>query len=349
MERAQRAISFLRRHWITATVVFLLFVLLIASLVFRWSTGFGARTSTQTTITRTYSDGMETTVTGTTARGKTLWDWMELLIVPAVLAGGAVLFNQQVAKREAASKEDRYEEEALQRYLDIMSELLLGSSLRRDLKRASQDEVSSSLVNVAQVRTITVLTRVNRKRRDEVFNFLHTASLLRGRTTLLRYVDMRNVDLRNSILYSANLSGSSLTDVDLSGSGLSEADFSEANLSRARLDEAFMHDVNLTGANLYGANLDNSSLYGANLSKAMLLIASLRFADLTAANLTDAHLGSADLNGANLTDAKVTPAQLREAKSLEGAIMPDGRVYEPGMLDGLDDWPKPDESEQAGE
>lgn len=38
---------------------------------------------------------------------KTFWDWMQLLIVPAVLAVGAYLFNRSAAKRDAESRTAR--------------------------------------------------------------------------------------------------------------------------------------------------------------------------------------------------------------------------------------------------
>src|SRR2546430_17242879 len=69
-------------------------------------------------------------------RGKTLWDWLQLLIIPVVLAVGGYLFNYTTSRNErnAADKRNQTERElgldnqreaALQTYLDKMSELLL--------------------------------------------------------------------------------------------------------------------------------------------------------------------------------------------------------------------------------
>ena len=50
----------------------------------------------------------------------------------------------------------------------------------------------------------------------------------------------------------------------------------------------------------------------------------------------DADLRGAILNGADLWAAKnYTDAQLRAEKSLKGAIMPDGRLYEEWIKDAL--------------
>src|SRR5213592_265877 len=40
-------------------------------------------------------------------RGKTLWDWLQLLIIPAVLAGGGLWFNQMQKNREQQAIEQQ--------------------------------------------------------------------------------------------------------------------------------------------------------------------------------------------------------------------------------------------------
>src|SRR5438270_2744173 len=78
-------------------------------------------------------------------RGKTLWDWMQLLIIPAVLAVGGYLFNYSTSRNErnAADKHNQTEREiaqdnqceaALQDYIDNMTELLLEKNLRKSGK-----------------------------------------------------------------------------------------------------------------------------------------------------------------------------------------------------------------------
>ena len=73
---------------------------------------------------------------GTGLDQKTLWDWLELLIVPAMLALGGFLLNsiqhdrdQKRAETDRAIAEDRQRETALQNYLDKMTDLLLEHNL----------------------------------------------------------------------------------------------------------------------------------------------------------------------------------------------------------------------------
>lgn len=72
--------------------------------------------------------------------GKTLWDWMQLIIIPVVLAIGALLFNFTLSKSEQKAAHLRaqteheiavsnQQEDALQSYFDNMIELLLHEKL----------------------------------------------------------------------------------------------------------------------------------------------------------------------------------------------------------------------------
>src|SRR5215218_2210834 len=55
---------------------------------------------------------------------KTLWDWLQLLIIPVVLAGVGLWFNRQQREQELQTADRRAQEEALQAYLDQMSDML---------------------------------------------------------------------------------------------------------------------------------------------------------------------------------------------------------------------------------
>ena len=98
-------------------------------------------------------------------RQKTLWDWLQLLIIPAVLAVGGFVINltisrseQEATKQRAQSEreiaEDNQREAALQAFIDKLSELLLEKQLRQS---TPEDEVRK----IARVRTLTVLPRLD--------------------------------------------------------------------------------------------------------------------------------------------------------------------------------------------
>jgi uncharacterized protein YjbI with pentapeptide repeats len=222
--------------------------------------------------------------------GKTAWDWLQLLIVPLMLAAIGFWFTaqqdarqqqienqraQQVqkienqrAEAERELAEQRAQDEALQAYLDQMGNLLL----ERDL-RAS--EVDSEVRSLARARTLTVLSRLDPSRKTALMQFLVEAELV------------QRVDGREPII--------SLRGADLRDASLFNADLSHANLSNADLLEADLRDANLQGANLQGADLREASLIEADLSGA-----------------------------AGITNEELE----QQAISLGGATMPNGQKYE---------------------
>lgn len=296
---------------------------------------------------------------------KTLWDWMELLIVPLVLAGGVFYLNRSErnverqiadnrAKLEREIATDRQQETALQSYFDRMAELLLTQNLL-----ISDDE---EVRNVARIRTLTVLQGLDENRKKYILLFLHEAGLITKGKSI---INMFNANLSRVNLSGANLSqmnwmntypeGAGSRHIDLEGADLSNAVLSNTNLSQIKLSHANLRSADLHRALLLGADLSQADLRGANLRHAGLEFANLggadlRDADLEGANLTrlivnaqdfpvekailgyaeqeNANLYNADLSNANLNGAKVTDKQLASAKSLKGAIMPDGTKHE---------------------
>src|SRR5919112_3847262 len=108
-------------------------------------------------------------------RGKTVWNWMELLIVPLALAVIGLAFSvqqdarqqrveDQRAEAERELAEQRAQDEALQAYLDQMNNLLLEHNLR-------DSEPGSEVPTLARARTLTVLSTLDPSRKTAVINF----------------------------------------------------------------------------------------------------------------------------------------------------------------------------------
>jgi uncharacterized protein YjbI with pentapeptide repeats len=290
---------------------------------------------------------------------KTLWDWMDLLVMPIVLAVGVWLLNhaeraseQKIARQRIEEDrkiaEDRVKETTLQNYLDRMAALLLEHQLKET--EGKEDAVSLAIRDVAQVRTVTTLRTLDRERRNIVIQFLRDAKLAKF---ILSRVNLDGVDLSGAHLSGVNLSGTHLKKANMSGAylnsaNLSEADLREAdlrrailywaklsyakldkaNLSRAILISADLDNVKMSGANLEGADLSGVDLNGADLSGANLHSADLEGANLSCANLSMTNFHDAYLFHASLHNTNVTDEQLVIVKSLEETIMQDGSKHD---------------------
>jgi hypothetical protein len=143
------------------------------------------------------------------AYGITLWDWIKLLIVPAVIAGGGLWFNRQQREREVEIAERRAQDEALQAYLDQMSGMLIPNTDQPSLYKARPGD---SLSSVARARTLTVLARLDGNRKPRVVQFLSESGLIeRGHNI----ISLLLADLRK-----AKMEGASLREIDLRGANL---------------------------------------------------------------------------------------------------------------------------------
>lgn len=293
---------------------------------------------------------------------KTLWDWMELLIIPLVLAIGAFYLNRSEQDTEREIAKDRQQEVALQAYLDKMSDLLVNENLQKTKKKNIRD--------VARTRTLTVIRGLDGKRKGLVIRFLQEAGLINKQRPIiklrgadlrevelgwakLRNVDLSFTDLRNADLVLADLSDSNLENATLSYADLSWTDFSNSDMNGANLwgskmlftkfakaklnDVSFVKtetwQIDLKGAHLQGSRFMQADLKDANFTGANLIDATFRGADLFGANFNQTDLAGvnfryANMSRVNLQDAIISEEQLAQVRTLEGATLPDGTKHE---------------------
>jgi uncharacterized protein YjbI with pentapeptide repeats len=285
--------------------------------------------------------------------GQTVWDWLHLLsalAIPVVLAVAGLWFTAQLDERQRSIEnkraqaerelaEQRAQDEALQAYLNQMSQLMLD----RKLLEATQGDPVHTL---AQARTSTVILRLDAEHNESVTRFLIDSELAVRREAsarLLSEITLSQATLRDAHLPNADLSDADLGNADLSSAILGSADLSDANLGNADLSDADLSEADLSGAILGSADLSNAFLGGADLSGAILPNADLSDAYLGGVNLRGALLIDADLSGAKLG----TNEQLRAASSLEGATMPDGQTLRGDKMPNgptFEDWLKDKEA-----
>lgn len=249
-------------------------------------------------------------------QSKTLWDWLDLLIVPSILAFFAALtkwwldkaeekrnvrdqefkdylarrdreFEKNLVERTHTIEADRVREAALQSYLDKMTTLLF----KEDLRGETANPVAE---DVARIRTLTILRRLDGARKGMLLRFLYEARLIMKRISdpdvgyIRPIVKLELADLRGADLRGADLSG------------------------------AYLRETILSGAYMMHATLVATDLKRADLSK-------VHFED---AILLDADINEVDLSGADMRRASIKKNQLVRAKSLKGTILDDGTHYD---------------------
>lgn len=232
---------------------------------------------------------------------KALWDWLQLLIVPVVLAVGGFMLARKRERAERQTMLENQREALLQTYFDRMTELSFERKPEREGERQKERagiyesvyesdyediEQPAMTQSLAKARTTIALRSLDTARKGLLISFLSDSNMLKKalnnnlsganlQEISLRQIDLRQVNLQRAKMSgadcsSANLRSAHLEDADFGGAKLRGANLSDAYLSGALLDGADLRGANLSGANLTGAVLDGADLRGANLDGAIL-------------------------------------------------------------------------------
>jgi chemotaxis protein histidine kinase CheA len=243
------------------------------------------------------------TTTQKTDPSKTLWDWMSLLLAPAALASLGFWFQSsqeqaKAAKEEAAKKaeeaskeraeeqtrqekeraeeqtrqekeraEDRQREDALENYINSISDLLIGKGLstlvkqkEKSLLKQRQEDLLNAGLDVIRARTLSILRRLtdekdskptDAERKGSILLFLYDTGLIKSQSLL----SLSGANLRDAKLNGAKLNGANLMGAKLNGADLNGADLNGANLMGAKLHGADLSDADLSDANLLATDL----------------------------------------------------------------------------------------------
>jgi len=168
--------------------------------------------------------------------GKTLWDWLQILVVPVALATGALYID--IAASYIAA--DRQREESMNDYFREMTSLLLEHNLR-------QADKASEVRSIARVRTLTTLRKMDGGRKGFIMLFLSESKLISRDDPII------------------SLSGANLLRADLTGIELSNTDLQNVYLHQAKFDHTELHGANLTNAVLTEAKIEDTNLMDAHL------------------------------------------------------------------------------------
>ncbi|MBG1268535.1 pentapeptide repeat-containing protein, partial [Nostoc sp. WHI] len=232
---------------ITAGISLVSPVLASKSWAWKWAdwTGIGEDTIKKKSTERKGGENgsiEKVTFTDEDQSGKTLWDFLELLAVPFLLL---CLGNQLQHKDKEVADINFLREEALQSYLDRVSDLLINNKVNT---LEPNDPLLELIKNIIYARTLTTLRSLDKdgERKGIIIRFLVDAELI------------SNWDSIELSLSYASLKGAKLSSIQLSRVLLSNADLSNADLSNADLSNANLINADLTDANLINADLTDA-------------------------------------------------------------------------------------------
>jgi hypothetical protein len=233
---------------------------------------------------------------------KSFWDWLQLLIVPLMLAFAAfyLSYASETRDKEIAEKrkeqelliaEERKQQELLKDYFYKMQTLILAEKrLPKSNNKPTgspsldqnQPKLSPESQAIAKALTFAVLDELDGKRKGKVISYLADSKLIIEDPTLkskseinLEHANLKDIVLQGVVMpfvkiNNADMTNARLDNVDLSNSDLADSDLSEATLKNVKLIEAKVYRVNFTKTNLTGVNFSNTDLNNSNFYNATL-------------------------------------------------------------------------------
>lgn len=181
--------------------------------------------------------------------GRTLWDWLDLLAVPALLAAASLALGALQVRLETL----RAEEAAFRAYLDRIKTLDPSDPKQRAF---------------AEAHTLAVMTQVTGPRAGRVVLMLDRLGHIDWAAGALEGADLAGAEMKEMDLAGVKFDDANLREADLEGARLAGADFEGADLRGADLEKADASGADFSEARMRGADLEGTDLRGADLRQA---------------------------------------------------------------------------------
>ncbi len=247
-------------------------------------------------------------------RGKTLWDWLPLLLL-FVVAISIFLSVTRFATQQSVQQDRLVQQMTNEQGSTTQEEILQQQSMLQQIATPEASVIAQLGGLVDQEHEETLVAYLDR---ISALLISRSAPLLQSRPGSLErtLAQTRTTDILNS--FSADPIRKAVVIQFLHDVGLIQVNTGAQKGPIISLATANLASLTLTKANLASVNLDGANLSGATFTNVILTSSSLRGAILTKAKFTGADLAGADLSGANLEGADLTGANLKGA-NLGGA------------------------------
>ena len=198
------------------------------------------------------------------ARPITIWDLLDLFIVPLFIVIAAWVLSSSDKWVERNTESERQKQETLEKFYERISNLLLEKKLNKSNR-------SSNARNIARSWALAALQRLDASRKGEALHFLYRTNLIdKGAIINLNGANLRYSDLQNAVLVEAEIMGAYFSGSNLRGANLKSANFTGCDLRKVDLRDSILDDTNLSFTHLNRSDLRNLDLSVVNLKGANL-------------------------------------------------------------------------------
>lgn len=209
---------------------------------------------------------------------KTLWDWLDLLIIPASIGLIGWLYKDyEKSKDEKKEQENKYSE-ILESYFKAISDLIT----KENLLDINNNNTSKK---IARSRTILAIENLDGERKGQVLQFLFELDL----------IDTNKIDLLGANLANIQCDGIVLKNLTINGVHFGNSSFENSFLENCKFIACDFSNSTFLGASFQNVDFSYSKLNNCNF----------QYIDLTTLNLE-----GVELHRANISNSKILQNQL---------------------------------------
>jgi uncharacterized protein YjbI with pentapeptide repeats len=225
---------------------------------------------------------------------KTLFDWLDLLIIPLSLGLLGWLYKEAEKSQAERSEKEKSRNESLNSFFNVITDL----QQKNDLSGNPSNQAKA----MAKTRINMTLSQLDGARKGQVLQFLYESDL---------------IDVSPKLkLLGANFNEAILDQIVLGGSEIRGAFFKNTSIKDANLNGIIFNSCNLENANLSGSLVVNSNFAYTNLRNSKM-----KNMDLTTVEFEGADLTKADLRG-----SKIKQSQLDSIFNKEGILTTKNKI-----------------------
>ncbi|MFM6376109.1 MAG: pentapeptide repeat-containing protein [Microcystis panniformis] len=197
---------------------------------------------------------------------KSFWDWLQLLIVPLMLAFGAFYLNYASETRDKQIAKEGEQQELLKDYFSKMQTLIVETKKSKDSQsNPDRAPLLPEFQPIAQALTLAVLDELDGKRKGKIIIYLAKSGLINKDRPIidLETANLQKLELNN------NWTGSliQITGADMTEAQINDINFANSNLARSNLSHATLKDVTFENSDLSGVNLDGATFKNVTFKK----------------------------------------------------------------------------------
>jgi uncharacterized protein YjbI with pentapeptide repeats len=236
---------------------------------------------------------------------KSFWDWLQLLIVPLMLALGAFYLNSAADFRDYQIAQERKQQEILTDYFSKMQGLIVETKKSKQTPGSKESNSEERLLTefrpTAQALTLSVLEQLDGERKGKVIIYLAESQLIT--------VDNNKPYPQPEI----KLDGTNLDDIKLGNNGqrnsLNEKEMTiidKIKIRNANMKRANLSGFQLLDSELNGSNLENATLENVNFTGSTMIGSRFINGKITDVNFTDVTLGKTIFDNVNLKNITIS-------------------------------------------